>query len=128
MASFDPYLRTYPIKIDESEIQRVTLEQSSKKENDIFDIKKTAAIELNSIKEKAIAEVRVSKSSDISDCVVYKGINTDVETEEQLVSRVTVSGLEENTCYYYQWNTGDGGSFRSADLPRHNQRTREALR
>ena len=55
--SFDPYLRTYPIKIDESEIQRVTLEQSSKKENDIFDIKKTAAIELNSIKEKAIAEV-----------------------------------------------------------------------
>ena len=55
--SFDPYLRTYPIQIDESEIQRVTLEQSSKKENDIFDIKKTAAIELNSIKKKAIAEV-----------------------------------------------------------------------
>ena len=55
--SFDPYLRTYPIQIDETEIQRVTLEQSSKKENDIFDIKKTAAIELNSIKEKAITEV-----------------------------------------------------------------------
>ena len=55
--SFDPYLRTYPIQIDETEIQRVTLEQSSKKENDIFDIKKTAAIELNSIKEKAIKEV-----------------------------------------------------------------------
>ena len=55
--SFDPYLRTYPIQIDESEIERVTLEQSSKKENDIFDIKRTAAIELNSIKEKAIAEV-----------------------------------------------------------------------
>jgi len=56
--SFDPYQRTYPIQIDETEIQRVTLEQSSKKENDIFDIKKTAAIELNSIKEKAIAEVQ----------------------------------------------------------------------
>ena len=55
--SFDPYLRTYPIQIDEREIQRVTLEQSSKKENDIFDIKKNAAIELNSIKQKAIAEV-----------------------------------------------------------------------
>lgn len=64
----------------------------------------------HSAKEKAIAEVRVSKSSDMSDCVVYKGINTDAETEEQLVSRVTVSGLEENTCYYYQWNTGDGWS------------------
>ena len=55
--SFDPYLRTYPIQIDETEIQRVTLEQSSKKENDIFDIKKSAAIELNSIKERAIKEV-----------------------------------------------------------------------
>lgn len=55
--SFDPYLRTYPIQIDEAEIQRVTLEQSSRKENDIFDIKKSAAIELNSIKERAIKEV-----------------------------------------------------------------------
>ena len=34
--SFDPSLRTYPIQIDETEIERVTLEQSSKKENDIF--------------------------------------------------------------------------------------------
>ena len=55
--NFDPYLRTYPIQIDENEIQRVTLEQSSKKENDIFDIKKSAAIQLNSIKERAIEEV-----------------------------------------------------------------------
>ena len=56
--SFDPFLRTYPIQIDETEIQRVTLEQSSKKENDIFDIKKSAAIKLNSIKSKAIEEVK----------------------------------------------------------------------
>ncbi len=55
--SFDPYLQTYPIEIDETEIQRVTLEQSSKKENDIFDIKKSAAIQLNSIKKKAVEEV-----------------------------------------------------------------------
>ena len=54
---FDPYLQTYPIQIDEAEIQRVTLEQSSKKENDIFDIKRNAAIELNTIKQKAIEEV-----------------------------------------------------------------------
>lgn len=40
--SFDPYLRTYPIQIDETEIQRVTIEQASKKENDIFDIKKNS--------------------------------------------------------------------------------------
>ena len=55
--SFDPFLRTYPIEIDDAEIQRITLEQSSKKENDIFDIKRSAAIELNSIKKKAIEEV-----------------------------------------------------------------------
>jgi dsDNA-specific endonuclease/ATPase MutS2 len=55
--SFDPFLRSYPITIDEDEIKRVNLEQSSRKENDIFDIRKNAAIELNSIKEKAIAEV-----------------------------------------------------------------------
>ena len=55
--SFDPFLRTYPITIDEDEIKRVNLEQSSRNENDIFDIRKNAAIELNSIKEKAIAEV-----------------------------------------------------------------------
>ena len=54
---FDPYLRKYPIEIDEQEIQRVKLERSSKKENDIFDIKKSAAIQLNSIKQKAIEEV-----------------------------------------------------------------------
>ncbi|WP_295596293.1 endonuclease MutS2 [uncultured Methanobrevibacter sp.] len=55
---FDPYLRKYPIEIDEQEIERVKLERSSKKENDIFDIKKNAAIQLNSIKEKAIEEVK----------------------------------------------------------------------
>ena len=54
---FDPFLRTYPITIDDNEIERVNLEQSSQKENDIFDIKKNAAIQLNSIKNKAIEEV-----------------------------------------------------------------------
>ncbi len=54
---FDPFLRTYPITIDDSEIERVNLEQSSQKENDIFDIKKNAAIQLNAIKNKAIEEV-----------------------------------------------------------------------
>ena len=56
--SFDPFLRTYPIQIDDTEIERVILEQSSKKENDIFDIKRNAAIQLNAIKQKAIEEVR----------------------------------------------------------------------
>lgn len=54
---FDPYLRKYPIEIDDEEVERVKLERSSKKENDIFDIKKSAAIQLNAIKQKAIQEV-----------------------------------------------------------------------
>ena len=67
--SFDPYLRTYPIQIDETEIQRVTLEQSSKKENDIFDIKKSAAIQLNAIKDKAIQEVEDAIKFDYEFCL-----------------------------------------------------------
>ena len=60
--------------------------------------------------EKAVAEVRLSKNEDMSDCKTFIGENSDAENDYQLVSRVTVSGLEENTTYYYQWNTGDGWS------------------
>ncbi len=54
---FDPYLKKYPIEIDDMEMERVKLEQSSLKENNIFDMKKTAAIQLHSIKDAAIKEV-----------------------------------------------------------------------
>lgn len=54
---FDPFIKKYPIEIDETEIERIVMEQASKKENNIFDIKKSAAIQLNSIKEKAIKEI-----------------------------------------------------------------------
>ena len=54
---FDPYIKKYPMEIDESEIERITLEQTSKKENNIFDIKQNAAIQLNAIKEQAIKEI-----------------------------------------------------------------------
>lgn len=54
---FDPFLKKYPIEIDNAEIERITLEQTSKKENNIFDIKQNAAIQLNALKEQAINEV-----------------------------------------------------------------------
>ncbi len=60
--------------------------------------------------EKAIAEVRFSKNADMSESVTFKGITTQAEKQEQLVCRVTVTGLEENTTYYYQWFTGDNWS------------------
>lgn len=55
--SFDPFIKKYPIEIDDEEIQRIQLEQASKKENNIFDIKKSAAIQLNAIKERTIEEI-----------------------------------------------------------------------
>ncbi|MBQ2841605.1 MAG: metallophosphoesterase [Clostridia bacterium] len=57
-------------------------------------------------KADAKAEVRLSKNADMSDSVLFKGKTTPAESDSQLVCRVTVTGLEENTTYYYQWNTG----------------------
>lgn len=57
-------------------------------------------------KSDAIAEVRLSKNADMSDSKLFKGETTPAESDEQLVCRVTVTGLEENTTYYYQWNAG----------------------
>ena len=34
------------------------------------------------------------------------GKTTEAENDEQLVCRVEITGLEENTTYYYQWYTG----------------------
>lgn len=54
---FDPFIKKYPIEIDDEEIKRISLEQLSRKENEIHDIKRTAAIQLNSIKDQAIKEI-----------------------------------------------------------------------
>lgn len=61
-------------------------------------------------KSKAAAEVEVSKNPDMTDAVLFRGKTTPAETGVQLVCRVTVTGLEENTTYYYRWNTGNGWS------------------
>ncbi|MBR5561614.1 MAG: metallophosphoesterase [Clostridia bacterium] len=57
-------------------------------------------------KADAKAQVRVSKNADMSDAKLFEGETTPAESENQLVCRVTITGLEENTTYYYQWNTG----------------------
>lgn len=61
-------------------------------------------------KSKAVAEVEVSKNPNMTDAVLFKGETTPAETDIQLVCRVTITGLEENTTYYYRWNTGNGWS------------------
>lgn len=57
-------------------------------------------------KTDAKAEVLLSKNADMSDAKLFTGETTPAEDENQLVCRVTMTDLEENTAYYYQWNTG----------------------
>ncbi len=61
-------------------------------------------------KETATPKVRLSESSSMSKAVIFEGETTPAETEEQLVCRVTMTGIEENTTYYYQWYTDTGWS------------------
>lgn len=61
-------------------------------------------------KDTAKAEVKVSKQADMGVYHVYSGETTPAENENQLVCRVTVTGLEENTAYYYQWYSDNGWS------------------
>ncbi len=57
-------------------------------------------------KNNADAKVRFSKSASMADAEVFSGKTTEAENDEQLVCRVEITGLEENTTYYYQWYTG----------------------
>lgn len=64
----------------------------------------------HSDKEDSLATVRLSEKSDMSDYKEFNGTKTDAENDKQVVCRVTITGLKENTTYYYQWFTGDNWS------------------
>lgn len=64
----------------------------------------------HSAKETATPKVRLAKNIAMTDAVVFEGKTTEAENDYQLVCRVTITGLTENTTYYYQWNTGNGWS------------------
>ena len=55
--SFDPFIKKYPIEIDDAEVERVKMEILSNTENNYFDKKITASEQLASIKEDAEREV-----------------------------------------------------------------------
>ena len=61
-------------------------------------------------KDTANPKVRLAKNSAMTDAAVYAGKTTEAETENQVVCRVTMNGLEENTTYYWQWLGEDGWS------------------
>ncbi len=55
---FDPFIRKYPIEIDDMEMERIKTEIISSSENNYFDMKITAAEHLAAIKEDAEREVQ----------------------------------------------------------------------
>ncbi|MBQ3499541.1 MAG: metallophosphoesterase family protein [Clostridia bacterium] len=61
-------------------------------------------------KDKAEAKVEVSTNSDMTGAKTFTGTATASENDTQVVCRVTVTGLEENTTYYYRWYTEKGWS------------------
>lgn len=61
-------------------------------------------------KDKAVAKVRLAKNKSMKNPVVFEGETVAAENEEQLVCRVTMKNIEENTTYYYQWYTENGWS------------------
>lgn len=59
-------------------------------------------------KATAKPEVLFSENMDMSDAKTFTGAITPAENDSQVVCRVTITGLEEFTTYYYQWNTDNG--------------------
>ncbi len=57
--------------------------------------------------------VRLSKNADMSDFTEFEGKSSFSEYFDQRVNNVTVTGLEENTTYYYTY--GQNGSFSEAE-------------
>ena len=61
-------------------------------------------------KDTATPKVRMADNKEMADATVFEGETTPAENEEQLVCRVTMTGIEENSTYYYQWYTDSGWS------------------
>ncbi len=61
-------------------------------------------------KEKAVAQVKLADNEDMNNFKTYSGEKTPAENDSQVVCRVTITGLKENSIYYYQWHTGEAWS------------------
>ena len=61
-------------------------------------------------KATAKAEVKLATDSTMANAITFKGETTPAETDKQVVCRVNITGLKENTTYYYQWHTDNGWS------------------
>lgn len=61
-------------------------------------------------KDKAVPKVRLADNKAMANAKVFEGETTPAENENQLVCRVTMTGIEENSTYYYQWYSESGWS------------------
>ena len=55
-------------------------------------------------------QVRWADTAEMTDYITFTGTVTPAETEQQSVCRVNITGIDEYSVYYYQWNTGSGWS------------------
>ncbi|MDR2544185.1 MAG: endonuclease MutS2 [Methanobrevibacter sp.] len=72
---FDPFLKKYPLQIDDEEVERVKRLQSSKAENELFDKKITGAKQLFNLKnmvEEEIKEILVFDFEFSLGCFAYE--------------------------------------------------------
>ncbi len=58
-------------------------------------------------KDTAVPQVRASKNADMTDAVTITGWTDPADNDEQVICRVDITGIEENTTYFYQWHTGN---------------------
>lgn len=61
-------------------------------------------------KATAKAEVLVADNAEMNNATLFTGKTTPAETDEQVVCRVTIKDLKENSTYYYQWHSDSGWS------------------
>ncbi len=71
---------------------------------------KSVSLVWHADKDKAQPKVRLAKKKNMNGYTEYTGKTTEAENDEQVVCRVTVDGLEENTTYYYKWYSDNGWS------------------
>lgn len=61
-------------------------------------------------KESAFPEVKLSENENMEAAVTFTGEKVEAENENQLVCRVTMTGIKENTTYYYSYHGENGWS------------------
>lgn len=59
---------------------------------------------------KAVAQVRIADNAEMNNSKIFEGEKTPAENPAQVVCRVTITDLTENSVYFYQWYSDNGWS------------------